>query len=327
MSLGINTKPSSLSAGSAEREERGPGVVKPIFLSGLGRSGTTIIHTVLSEHPRANWLSLFTAKFPHRPEFNRWLMRAIDIPLLKIPLKMRFVPLENYEFWNHHYGGFFRPCRDLGAGDVTHRARKSLRRTFSQLLTPERDRMLIKTTGMPRIGFLSAVFPDAKFIHVIRDGRAAAHSRMNVGFWRGWEGRLLWPGELPDHCRAEWESYQFSFVALAGIEWKANMDLFEAVKRDYPHLKICEVRYESFCADPVTEIKRMADFAELEWTPAFEASVRQRHVGSENNKWKNDLTEEQQAILNEVLHPYLVRYGYEAGPKADAPRRLAVDRT
>src|SRR5580700_8918059 len=101
MSLGINTKPSQPSTAAGAGQER-PAVVKPIFLSGLGRSGTTIIHTVLSDHPRANWLSLFTSKFPARPEFNRWLMRGIDIPLLKIPLKWRFVPLENYEFWNHH---------------------------------------------------------------------------------------------------------------------------------------------------------------------------------------------------------------------------------
>jgi hypothetical protein len=147
---------------------------------------------------------------------------------------------------------------------------------------------------------------------------------MNVGFWRGWEGNLLWPGELPGHYRAEWENWQCSFVALAGIEWKANMDLFEAVKRDCPQIKICEVRYENFCADPVTEIKRMADFAELEWTPEFEASVRNRHIGSENKKWQKDLTEEQQDILNEVLRPYLVRYGYETEAKTQPMQTAAM---
>src|SRR5687767_10551059 len=117
MSLGINRKASSPSARGSERKERT--AAKPIFLSGLGRSGTTIIHTVLSEHPNVNWLSLLANKFPTRPQINRWLMYGIDIPLLRVPLKWRFEPLENYDFWNWHYRGFFRPCRDLDARDVT----------------------------------------------------------------------------------------------------------------------------------------------------------------------------------------------------------------
>ena len=52
----------------------------------------------------------------------------------------------------------------------------------------------------------------------------------------------------PESYRLEWQKYDFSFVALAGIEWKANMDLFETLKRDYPHIPILEVRYEAFCA-------------------------------------------------------------------------------
>ncbi len=277
MSLGINKKPRQKTAASGRELP----VQKPIFLSGLGRSGTTIIHSVLAEHPNANWMSLLCAKYPTRPEFNRWVMHAIDVPLLRIPVKWRLVPLENYSFWTHYYGGFFRPCRDLTSADVTVRAQKSIRSVLGRLVTRKRNRMLIKTTGMTRVSFLHTIFPDGKFIHVIRDGRAVAHSRMNVEFWRGWEGRLLWPGELPESYRLEWQKYDFSFVALAGIEWKANMDLFETLKRDYPHIPVLEVRYEAFCANPLAEIKRMAEFCELGWDTQFETlrqefSCRQR---------------------------------------------------
>jgi hypothetical protein len=249
-------------------------------------------------------------------------MHGIDVPLLKIPLKWRFGPLENYDFWNSHYGGFFRPCRDLYADDVTHQARRALRRTFGRLATTKRNRMLMKTTGMPRIGFLSAVFPDAKFIHVIRDGRAVAHSRMNAVFWRGWDGRLLWPGELPRSYRSEWEQFDFSFVALAGIEWKANMDLYEAAKRDNPNVRILEVRYEAFCAEPLAEVRRIADFAELPWSPLFERTIRDFYISSENAKWTKNLTDRQQQILNDVLRPYLIKYGYELAGRLEQPSRV-----
>jgi hypothetical protein len=312
MSLGINTKPSQQAESRSAGEKS---VEKPIFLSGLGRSGTTIIHSILAAHPQANWLSLFTAKFPNHPEINRWLMHGIDIPVLNIPLKKRFVPLENYAFWDNYFGGFFQQCRDLRAGDVSPRVKKSLRRLFGKLVTRQRDRILIKTTGMPRIGFLHEVFPDGKFIHVIRDGRAVSHSRMAAPFWRGWQGQFLFPVDLHDTYYSEWQRRNYSFVALAGLQWMANMDVFEQVKRDCPQVKILEVRYESFCADPVTEVKRMSDFCELPWTPGFESAVENFHVGSENDKWKRELTEDQRAILQDVMRPSLVRYGYEPAPE------------
>src|SRR6266571_7125208 len=77
MSLGINTKSSEEPLVSSRGRYQMP-IVKPIFITGLGRSGTTLIHTMLSTHPQVNWLSLLCGKFPGRPYLNRWLMSAID---------------------------------------------------------------------------------------------------------------------------------------------------------------------------------------------------------------------------------------------------------
>jgi hypothetical protein len=296
-------------------------IEKPIFVTGLGRSGTSIIHTMLSIHPHLNWLSLLCAKFPERPYLNRWLMRAIDVPILNLYLKYRFVPLENYDFWNVHFGGFFRPYRDLVASDVSQRTRKTLRKALSQLLTPKRNRLLAKITGFPRISFLHDIFPDAKFVHIIRDGRAVANSRMNVPFWTGWEGTTKWSaGPLPDHYAQEWQKHNCSFVALAGIEWKLHMDQLERVKRDYPHIDICEVRYESFCEDPARELKRIAERCELSWPKDYDRVIRKQYVHSENEKWKKDLTLAQHEILEEVLDSYLIKYGYEPCDTSQQPR-------
>jgi len=159
MSLGINTKSrSDARVGSTLTRALKP-IDRPIFITGLGRSGTTIIHTLLSTHPNANWLSLLCAKFPNRPYLNRWLMRALDIPLVNIYIKRRFVPLENYDLWNFYFRGFGAPCRDLFASDVDVLTAKSIQKAFSQLVTQKRSRLLIKITGFPRIGFLHAIFP------------------------------------------------------------------------------------------------------------------------------------------------------------------------
>jgi len=309
MSLGINTKSRSEApkkSGNALKP-----IDRPIFINGLGRSGTTIIHTLLSTHPNVNWMSLLCGKFPRRPYLNRWLMRAIDMPLINIYLKRRFVPLENYSFWDLHYRGFFNPCRDLFASDVDPYTRKSLRRSFSQLLTAKRNRLLIKITGVPRISYLHELFPDAKFVHVTRDGRAVANSRMRTPFWTGWDGLNLWAGEMPDHYRQEWKRHGYSFTALAGIEWKTHLDQMAEFKRNYPHINVLEVKYEAFCADPLRQIKEIAGFCELDWDAGFESRIRGQYVESENSKWRSELTEEQQAILQDVLAVQLIEQGYE----------------
>jgi hypothetical protein len=317
MSLGIHTKASKGPLVASRAAYQQP-IDRPIFITGLGRSGTTLIHTMLSTHPQVNWLSLLCGKFPGRPYLNRWLMWLIDVPILNIYLKRRFVPLENYAFWDFYFAGFSHPSRDLVASDVSVRASRSLRKVASELLTLKRNRLLIKITGLPRISFLHAIFPDAKFVHVTRDGRAVANSRLNASFWKGWHGLNIWGGQMPERYRQEWERHRRSFVALAGIEWKTHMDQLEAVKQEFPNIDICQVRYERFCANPIGELKRIADHCELAWGPKFETATRAFYVKNENGKWKTDLTDGQRAILEEVLGPYLVKYGYEKGQELAA---------
>jgi hypothetical protein len=313
MSLGINTKSNSEARSRSNSNKTRP-VDRPIFITGLGRSGTTIIHTLLSKHPNVNWLSLLVAKFPERPYLNRWLMRLIDVPLVNLYLKHRFVPLENYPFWDHYYGGFGYPCRDLFPSDVDVRSAKGLRRVFGELTTAKRNRMLIKITGCPRISFLHAIFPDAKFIHVTRDGRAVAASRMKAPFWTGWHGWRqfsLWPEEMPAQYRQEWERHGHSFVALAGIEWKAHIDQMREMRKNFPQIDIMEVKYEAFCANPVRQLRAIAEYCELNWDSDFATRMAKQYVNSENSKWQSELSEEQQTILHHVLGDYMREQGYE----------------
>jgi hypothetical protein len=57
----------------------------------------------------------------------------------------------------------------------------------------------------------------------------------------------------------------------------------------------------------------------LPWSEQFERAAQAFHVSNENQKWESDLTDEQRAILEEVLGPYLVKYGYEKGQALDIP--------
>jgi hypothetical protein len=184
-------------------------------------------------------------------------------------------------------------------------------RALSQTFTGKRNRLLIKITGWPRLGYLQEIFPDAKFIHVLRDGRAVANSRVNVEFWPGWGGPPVWEkGELPDEYRAEWLRHGKSFVALAAIEWKLILDAFEHAKPFVKEGNLVTVKYEDFCDAPVDTIRKLIEFADLAWSHSLEQRLKAHRVKNMNTRWERDLTDEQKRMLHKVAGPCLKRYGY-----------------
>src|SRR5690606_15394984 len=115
---------------------------------------------------------------------------------------------EAYAFWETHSPGFRRPSRDLVAADVTESRRQALVNTIESIVTKRRGSFVAKITGWPRILYLREVFPDARFVHLVRDGRAvaASFSKMNVDQWWGWRGPENWRfGALDDRYRAVWD--------------------------------------------------------------------------------------------------------------------------
>lgn len=296
-------------------------ITKPIIIVGTGRCGSTVFHRLLATHPQMMWMSGLCYRFPDKPLWNRWAVTAMDNRVLHWLLGEKIRPGENYRFWDKYAYGFSEPCRDLLQSDVTVRVKKQLRTAFEPMLTPARNRLLIKITGWPRIGFLDEVFEDAKFIHIVRDGRAVASSLLHVNFWRGWYGPQGWrAGLLSPEDHATWESYDHSFVALAAIEWKIQMRAINAARRVLDPARYFEVKYESFCEQPVETYRRVLEFAELPNSTEFERHVKAASIRSTSSRWRADLTTRQQAILDELLGDDLQQYGYGDLPSAEQIR-------
>lgn len=238
-------------------------------------------------------------------------MKGLDYPVVGELLQRRIKPGESYPFWEHHCTGFSAPYRDLVATDVTDKTKKHVPRTMARILTEKRNRLLLKITGWPRIGFLSEVFEDARFIHVMRDGRAVANSMLNVYFWQGWKGPQDWGwGQLSPAQEREWNEYDQSFVVLAAIQWKILMDAMEKAKRTISNERFLEIRYENLCSDPIGQFQKVTQFCELEWTVGFERQLGKYQPKNTNDKFKYDLNAAQQSDLEAVLGDYLMRYGY-----------------
>ncbi len=288
-------------------------VLKPVIVIGTGRSGTTIFHQILSTHPNLAWMSERTCeKHPAHPKLNAYLMKAIDIPIAGRLFK-RNDQAECYTFWDHFAPGFSMPCRDLTARDLGAKQQKSLINAMSKMTTPQRDRLLVKITGWSRLGFLHALFPDAKFIHVKRDGRAVSSSLLNVPWWLGWRGPENWRwGPLSQRYSSEWNRFDQSFSALAGIQWKILMDAIDKSKVEIPENQYMEIKYEELCENPQDIFRSVAKFCELEWSSKFEKNIAQYRLVNTNHKWGNDLSLRQRDDLEGVLNHELEKYGYVA---------------
>jgi len=282
----------------------------PIFIIGVGRSGSTIFHRMLSEHPNVAWLSLLCDICPGKPSINGLLMKTISYPIIGRCLR-QLNRGEHYKFWNYYFKGFGTPCRDLSLEDVTKKTKKQIEEAVSKTLTKKRNKFLAKITGWPRIGFLLEIFKNSKFIHILRDGRAVANSLINEDWWLGWKGPQNWRwGELsPDH-KEEWKRYNKSFIALACIEWKLLLDALDKAKEFVDEGNLFEVKYENLCAHPVSVFKDVVEFCDLEWSKKFEGSIKKYTLKNTNYKWQKEFTEYQKNMAEDILRDYLKRYNY-----------------
>lgn len=283
----------------------------PIIVFGTGRSGTTIFQQMLSEHPDLIWLSRLSNKYPDKLVWNRALMRVLDFPVLNGVFRSRFHPSESYAFWDYYYKGFSYSVRDLLATDVTVKSKHKIQCAMSEMTKGHKKKLLLKITGWPRLGFLLEIFENAKFIHIIRDGRSVANSLINVKFWQGWKGPENWGcGPLSSLHNEVWNKYNQSFIVLAAIQWQIHMDAVEEAKKYVKKSNLMEIKYEELCFDPIAVLKEISEFCDIEWTSYFEKRLRKYEVKNMNNKWEHELNINQKRELNEVLREYLAKYGY-----------------
>lgn len=286
---------------------------EPIFIIGTGRCGSTLFHDLLAHHPHVSYLTILANRYPSKPEINRRAMALLDLPGVGWAARRKWHPVEAYRFWDHHYKGFSGPFRDLTSEDALPAVVRKLRPVLKQFTTERRPTLICKITGWPRIGFLQAIYPKAKFINVIRDGRATVNSLLQVQWtWDGWQGPGQWKwGPLNAERERRWNNFGQSFVALAALEWEILMEAYEHAKATMSSPeRLLEVRYEDLCADPVLVVRAATEFAGLDFTGEFKHHIEQFHVSDCNDKWQRDLSESQQAMLSECIHDSLVHWGY-----------------
>lgn len=286
-----------------------PPVTRPIFLVGSGRSGTTILYHVLCGHPHLAWFSNYNQRFPHIPQVAAcsWLYAMSQLRALRgkgLP-----VPSEAYAVWD-----LIRPVAHSPGDpplDETHVTVADRERTHNvvaaNLHYQHKKRFINKNTrNTRRLRYLQDIFPDAVFVHVIRDPRAAVASLLKVEWWPTLK---VW---CQDRITAqEWVRQGKDPALLAAELWRHEVRLvLEAKALLLPH-QYFEVRYEEFIQKPKDVLQRVLAFCDLKWTSGFESFIESFALQSMNFKFRNQFTSQQLAMIEEMVAPLAQQLGYD----------------
>jgi len=293
----------------------------PIFVIGHWRSGTTLLHELLvlddrhaypttfecfapniflmSEDFAIRWLGfLLPERRPmdnmaagwERPQEDEFALCNLGLPspylTIAFPneppqypeyLSLEDVPADGVEHWKQGLLGFLR--------EVTHRHRKRL--------------VLKSPPHTARVRVLAELFPDARFVHIVRDPYAVFPSTVHL--WK----RLYRLHGLQKPNYEGLEKYVLDNFAKM-------YEAFSAQRGSIAPERLCEVRYEDLVADPVGQVERIYESLDLSdfdrVRPALEAYMA-RTKDYKTNRF--ELPDEQRAQIESRWASFFEQYGYE----------------
>ena len=150
------------------------------------------------------------------------------------------------------------------------RQNRQLRSLFARALVSGRPRLIEKLPiNNFRLGFIRAVFPDALFVHIVRNGLDVADSiarRCAEGRWFGvndYKWKLLVEyaksrveyHHLPALCRTDFER--------GLLEWRLSVETARGFYASLPNDHHLEVTYEMLLCEPRKVLERIERFIGL----------------------------------------------------------------
>ncbi len=250
---------------------RGQRVERPIFMLGCPRSGTTIAAELFALHPDVANLS-----------------EAADV---WDPRHYRDLEADHY--WT---------AAQVTRGDAArlHARFEYVRRYLGK------ERFFNKyPRNSVRIEYIRAVFPDAVFLHVIRDGRAVVASVLE--FIRA-RPRLQNAAMALCHPPDWRELLREDRAEQCALQWRAVVSYVLSKKAELGPA-YHEFRYEELCDDPRGVLAAAWRFAGLRVEEETLAKVPER-LDSQNYKWKETLSSRQIEQVARIQGPLLAQMGY-----------------
>lgn len=257
----------------------------PVFVIGCGRSGTTALSNWLDSHPNIANLS----------EAND-LWDPLGYPWGSSPNGRKSPPV-----WidpEAYTARWWADNQDRG---------EAIRAVFGAYQTIRHAQVFVNKTPMNsyRLPYLLDLFPNSRFIHIIRDGRAVAYS---------------YAQKQRADMQKNLEAYQQMGINLSFDEVLLQLAqhwryVVEKIAREDEQFQLSasgrflEVTYEALCEDTPAVLANIAGFIGVD-AGDFESSDRKIVMKNQNYKWQQELSSELIDAINAIQKPALERWGY-----------------
>jgi hypothetical protein len=175
---------------------------------------------------------------------------------------------------------------------------------------------------MQYVPLLERLFPDARFVHLLRDGRDAGLSFLAV----------------PEGIMTEGWGYPRDAAGFA-CQWATEVRAARALGDRVGPGRYLELRYEALVADPAAELRRACTFAGLDYDDAMlgyvgeTESARKEHQQRLNEPprvgvrdWRTEMSSPDVAAFEAVAGDLLAELGYPVTERGRDARRLATYR-
>ncbi|MCI0645218.1 MAG: sulfotransferase [Chloroflexi bacterium] len=336
-------------------------IQRPILIIGCPRSGTTLLYSILSEIPELWSIGAESREIIeewHHPRHKHWESGVLDASDLTAESEAGILSAFERQaapgtFWRrvnafrawlrHHH--FWREVKrrgrtqEAGAGASSilpqqglALVRRLVRLRSLLILYPKNQpfRLLEKTPeNCLRLPFLLALFPDARIIYLVRDGRANVSSLME-----GWQHPHLFHGyrpPVPLSIPGNGQPDKWAFTLIPGWRDLINAPLEEVcawqwircneavlahqeqTQGQVPYLTL---RYEELVARPAAVLPQIASFIGVEFDQnlnRYAQHLPQINVVStpQQEKWRRENPEAIERILP-LIRPTMDRLGYES---------------
>ena len=249
-----------------------------VFIVGCPRSGTTLLQRIFDCHPQV-------AVTPETHWIPRWYEKKIGKGITPEGLVRKKLVRSLLAFPRFGELGIERAeLEALRKPGGTISYAQFISRLFD-LYGKKRGKQFVgdKTPGYARnLNTLHALWPAAKFVHLIRDGRDVCLSILSWQRAKGWAA-----GE----GLARFSSWAESPLCAAALWWDWHVRLAREAGLGFEGGVYMELRYEALVADPHGECRKLCTFLEIpyceEMLQLYESRAEDGHAGDEKHPWRS----------------------------------------
>ncbi len=288
----------------------------PVIIIGAGRSGTNMLRDVLVQIPG----------------FGTWPCDEI-----------------NY-IWRHGNRGF--PTDEFTRAMATPSVKRFIRNKFEQIAASYNLSTVVEKTcaNSLRCGFVAEVLPEARFVHIVRDGRDVAVSAaqrwkapLDIGYIMK-KAKYVPVSDLPYYATkylgnriyrvlrrgkrlSTWGPRftgmqealsNHSLPVACAMQWKACVSRTLADLAEIPADQQFTLTYERFTNAPQEAVLEIAEFLKVgmstDQAKEYTAKVSDRSIGN----WKKKLSADDMKAVQDLTGDLLGRLGYELGAATNA---------